>query len=111
MSAFKSQYQPSVRYMPCVRFRPSEWMSLMKISKPASFMDFVKPNSLAALMLLMASPPAFARPRICGFADCACSRKDEKSEAPSGCLTLPSTLPPAALTTSAVSFSSEWPNA
>jgi hypothetical protein len=28
-------------------------------------MFFVMPNSAAALMLLMVSPPALARPRIC----------------------------------------------
>ncbi len=69
------------------------------------------PNSLAALIALMVSPPALARPRICALDACACSRYDEKSEADSGCLTEPTTVPPLALTTAAVSFSSEWPKA
>ena len=50
--------------MPCVVFRPSEWMSLMNTSRPASFIVLVMPNSLAALIELMVSPPALARPRI-----------------------------------------------
>src|SRR4051812_3297647 len=105
------QYQLSVRYMPCVVFRPRVWMSLMNTSRPASFIDLVMPNSLAALTELMKSPPALARPRIWALDDCACSRKDEKSDADSGCLTLPTTEPPAALMTSVVSFSNDWPNA
>src|SRR5450830_561476 len=106
-----AQYQPVVRYMPWVSFRPSECTSLMNISRPASFMLLVMPNSLAALMALMVSPPALARPRIWALEFCACSRKDEKSEAASGCLALPSTVPPPALMTSEVSFSSDWPKA
>src|SRR6476646_6530786 len=78
------QYQLSVRYMPWVVFRPSEWMSLMNTSRPASFMDLVMPNSLAALTELIVSPPAFARPRIWALLPCAWSRKDEKSLAFSG---------------------------
>src|SRR3546814_14180021 len=73
-----SQYHPVVRYMPCVVLRPSECMSLMNTSRPASFMVWVTPNSLAALIELMVSPPALARPRICAPAACACRRKDEK---------------------------------
>src|SRR3954465_7816238 len=87
------QYQLSVRYKPCVTFRPSEWMSLMNTSRPASFIDLVMPNSLAALVALMKSAPASASPSTCAFDDCACSRKEEKSDADSGCLTLPSTEP------------------
>src|SRR4029450_3757914 len=98
------QYQLSVRYMPCVVLRPSEWMSLMNTSRPASFIVLVMPNSLAALIELMVSPPALARPRICALLACACSRKEEKSLADSGCLTEPTTVPPAALTMLAVSF-------
>src|SRR5689334_22213197 len=94
VSLLASQYQPSVRYMSCVKFSPSECTSLINMSRPASFIVFVIPNSLAALMELMVSPPAFAKPRICALEDCACSRKDEKSDADSGCLTLPNTLPP-----------------
>src|SRR5436305_23064 len=93
VSADWFQYQLSVRYMPCVVFRPSEWMSLMNTRRPASFIVFVMPNSLAALIELMVSPPAFARPRICALLDCACSRNDEKSLADSGCFTEPTTVP------------------
>ena len=111
VSASRFQYQLSVRYMPCVDFSPREWMSVMKISRPASFMFFVMPNSAAALMLLMVSPPALARPRICALLPCACSRKDEKSLADSGCLTVPTTVPPAAFTTLEVSFCNCAPKA
>src|ERR1700712_4742510 len=78
------QYQLSVRYMPCVAFRPSECTSLMNISRPASFIVLVRPNSLAAFTELMVSPPALARPRICALLDCACSMNEEKSLAESG---------------------------
>src|SRR5438445_8387071 len=98
------QYQLSVRYMPCVAFRPSECTSLMNISRPASFIVLVMPNSFAALMVLMVSPPALARPRICALLDCACSKKLEKSLADNGCRTEPTIVPPAALTTGEVSF-------
>src|SRR3954465_1890791 len=111
VSASRFQYQLSVRYMPWVVFRPSEWMSLMNISRPASFMVLVMPNSLAALMELMVSPPALARPRICALDACACSMKEEKSDADNGCRTDPATVPPDSLTTLEVSLSSEWPNA
>ena len=80
--------------MPCVAFRPSECTSLMNISRPASFIVLVMPNSLAALTALMVSPPALARPRICALLDCACSMNDEKSLAESGARTEPTTLPP-----------------
>ena len=83
----------------------------MNTSRPAIFILPVRPNSFAALTELMKSPPAFASPSTCAFDDCACSRNDEKSDAPSGCFTLPSTEPPLALMTSVVSFSSDWPNA
>ena len=69
------------------------------------------PNSLAALMELMVSPPALARPITFAFEDCACKRKEEKSVALSGCFTEPSTLPPEAITTEVVSRSSAWPKA
>src|SRR3954447_3803387 len=106
VSASRFQYQLSVRYMPWVAFRPSECTSLMNISRPASFIVLVMPNSLAALMVLMVSPPALDRPRICALLDCACSRNDEKSLADGGCRTEPRTVPPAALTTVEVSFCS-----
>ena len=59
-------------------------MSLMNISRPASFMFLVTPNSLAALIELIVSPPALASPRICALLFCACSRNEEKSDADSG---------------------------
>ena len=105
------QYQLSVRYMPSVVFRPSEWMSLMNISRPASFMLLVMPNSFAALIALMVSPPALARPRICALELWACSKKLLKSLALSGCLTLPTTVPPDLTTTAEASLCSEAPNA
>src|SRR5436305_13386035 len=105
------QYQLSVRYMPCVAFRPSECTSLMNISRPASFIDFVMPNSLAALTELMVSPPALARPRMSAVLACAWSRHDEKSLAESGWRTAPTTLPPAALTALVASVCSAVPKA
>src|SRR4051812_8398690 len=111
VSADWFQYQLSVRYMPWVAFRPSECTSLMNISRPASFIVLVMPNSLAALTELIVSPPALARPRMSALLDCACSRNDEKSLADSGCRTEPTTLPPAALTTVVVSFCSWVPKA
>ena len=62
-------------------------------------------------MELMVSPPALARPITLAFDDCACSRNEEKSVVLSGCLTPPTTLPPAAVTTAVVSRSSAWPKA
>jgi hypothetical protein len=55
----------------------------------------------------MVSPPALASPRIWALLFCACRRNDEKSDAYSGWRTAPTTVPPAAFTTSPVSFSSE----
>src|SRR5829696_3106018 len=111
VSAFWLQYQLSVRYMPWVVLSPSEWMSLMNTSRPASFIDLVTPNSFAALIELIVSPPAFARPRICALLDCACSRNDEKSLADSGCRTEPTAVPPAALTALVASVCSAVPKA
>ncbi|KAG1370626.1 hypothetical protein G6F60_015652 [Rhizopus arrhizus] len=74
-------------------------------------MVLVTPNSLAALIALMVSPPALARPRICALEACACSRKDEKSLEASGCLTDPTTLPPPASTTVVVSACNALPKA
>src|SRR5204862_3240617 len=110
-SASRFQYQLSVRYIPCVAFRPSEWTSLMNIRRPASFIVLVMPNSFAALIELIVSPPALARPRICALLCCACSRHDEKSLALSGARTEPRTVPPAALTTVVASFCSCVPKA
>lgn len=82
--------------------RSSTCMSVMNISRPAGFMD---------LSALIVSPPASASPGIRAPGDCACNRKEEKSDAHSGCLTDPRTRPPVALTTSAASFSNEALNA
>ncbi|MNY27586.1 hypothetical protein D3C86_1614980 [compost metagenome] len=110
-ASFRSQYQPVVRYMFWVVFRPSAWMSLMNTSKPAIFMVCVTPNSFAALTELLKSPPALARPRICALEAWACSRNEEKSAVPSGARTWPLMSPPASLTTFMVSRSSAWPKA
>ena len=47
------------------------------------------------------------QPDICASEDCACNRNDEKSDAFNGWRTEPRTWPPSALTTCAVSFSSD----
>ena len=93
VSASRFQYQLSVRYMPWVVFRPSEWMSLMNMSRPASFMVLVMPNSLAALIELVVSPPALARPMILALEACACSTKDDRSGVASGGLGVPAFAP------------------
>ncbi|MNR47377.1 hypothetical protein D3C85_1664700 [compost metagenome] len=97
--------------MPCAADSPMAWMSLMNMIMPASRMVFVMPNSLAALIALVASAPAFARARISALLLCACSRNDEKSPEDKGCFTEPTTVPPPALTTVVVSACSAWPNA
>ena len=97
--------------MSCVRFNPNECTSVMNINKPASFIVLVMPNSFAALIELIVSPPELARPRICALEACAWSRKEEKSDAASGCFTSPNTLPPLDVMTWVVSLSSEVPNA
>jgi len=56
---------------------------LMKTSSAAGFIFLVMPNSLAALSELLKSSPAFASAST-AHPPCACSRKEEKSEAPSG---------------------------
>src|ERR1700712_3983183 len=111
VSADWFQYQLSVRYMPCVAFRPSECTSLMNISRPASFIVLVRPNSLAALTALMVSPPALASPRICALLAWACSRKEEKSLDESGARTEPTTEPPALTTAVVASACSAVPKA
>ena len=111
VSSFRSQYQASVTYIPCVAGKPRLWMSVTNTSSPARVWVLVSPNSLAALIELMVSPPALANPTIFALDACACSRNEEKSDALSGWRTAPSTLPPLAFTTSDVSFSSEWPKA
>src|SRR2546427_2465813 len=79
VASFWSQYQLVVNCMPSVFFRPRLWMSVRNTSRPTVFMLLLMPNSLAALMALMVSPPALARPRIWALEACACSRKEEKS--------------------------------
>ena len=106
-----SQYQLVVNCMPWVFFRPRLCTSVKNTSRPAIFMSLVTPNSRAALMELMVSPPALARPRIWALEFCACSMKLEKSLAFSGVLTEPSTLPPRASMILVVSASSAWPKA
>ena len=86
-------------------------MSLMNTSRPAIFIVLLTPNSLADFTALVKSPPALAMPRIWALLACACSRNDEKSLAANGCLTDPTMVPPAALTTAEVSFCSAAPNA
>src|SRR3546814_2758817 len=76
------QYQALVRYRPCVVSKPRAWMSLMNTRRPASFMVLVTPNSLAALTELTKSPPALASASTCALDAWACSRNEEKSDAP-----------------------------
>src|SRR5690606_12563383 len=83
-SASLSQYQLVVNCRPAVFFRPKLWTSLRNTSRPATFMVLSMPNSLAALIELIRSPPALAKARTCALELCACSRKDEKSDAFSG---------------------------
>src|SRR6516225_5280525 len=105
--SFWSQYQGSVKMRPWAVLSPSAWMSLMKISRPASFWPpSTMPNSDACLIELMVSPPALASPMIFAFEAFACSRNDEKSVPGNGWRTLPSTLPPLFTTTASVSRSS-----
>src|SRR6516164_1047462 len=66
--SFWSQYQGSVKMRPWAVLSPSAWMSLMKISRPASFWPpSTMPNSDACLIELMVSPPALASPMIFAF--------------------------------------------
>jgi hypothetical protein len=84
----------------------------MKTRKPASFWPpETMPNSAAALIELMVSPPALARPMMLALEAWACSRKDEKSEVFRGWSTAPTTVPPLASTTDRVSRSSALPKA
>ena len=67
--------------------------SVRNSSSAASFWPpLTMPNSAACLIELVVSPPALARPMILALEACACSRKDEKSEVLSGCLTPPTHL-------------------
>src|SRR6266404_3310161 len=62
--------------VPCAVRRPRLWMSLSNIRRPASRWPPPRPmpNSAACLMVLIASPPALARPMILAFDACACTR-------------------------------------
>ena len=82
-------------------------MSLMKANSAAGFMVFVMPNSLAAFRELVKSLPALASPSTWALEPCACSRKDEKSDAAKGTRTEPTDLPPLAVTTF-VAASCSW---
>src|SRR5437773_1157913 len=80
LASFMSQYQVSVSVRPCAVGRPSALTSLANTSRPANFWPpLTMPNSAPALIALMVSPPAFARPIIFALDDCACSRNEEKS--------------------------------
>src|SRR5919112_5029300 len=93
--SFWSQYQVSVSVRPWAVGSPSAFTSLANTRSPARLWPpLVMPNSAAALIELIVSPPALARPITLALELCACSRNDEKSLVFSGCLTLPSTLPP-----------------
>src|SRR3546814_16163228 len=84
-------------------------MSLMNTRRPASFMVLVTPNSLAALTELTKSPPALASASTCALDAWACSRNEEKSDAPNGTFTLPLTVPPPALMQLVAYRCREWP--
>src|SRR5688572_23178378 len=85
LASLASQYHVSVRARPCAVGKPSALTSEVNTSKPARFWPpFTMPNSEAALMELMVSPPALARPITFAFEVCACSRNDEKSLVLSG---------------------------
>src|SRR3954468_7625689 len=107
LGALAAQYQVWGGWRPCAVARRSAFTSVANTRRPASFWPPATiPNSEAALIELIVSPPALARPTILAFEACACSRNDEKSDVLSGWRTLPSTLPPFASTTAAVSRSS-----
>ncbi|MCY1242883.1 hypothetical protein D9M72_558750 [compost metagenome] len=71
----------------------------------------VRPNSEAALIALMVSPPALASPTTCALLACACSRYEAKSLAPIGWRAAPSTLPPVSLITAVAESCSVCPKA
>jgi hypothetical protein len=66
----------------------------------------VRPNSPACLIALMVSVPALDSATTCAREAWACSRKEEKSPAFSGCRTRPSTRSPSAFTTASTPRSS-----
>jgi hypothetical protein len=85
---------------PLAVVRPNARMSLITITRPASFWPPAAMRySAACFTELMVSAPALARPMICAFELCARNRNDEKSLVLSGCRTSPTTLPPLVMTT------------
>jgi hypothetical protein len=93
-SASRFQYQLSVRYMPCVVFRPSEWMSLMKTSRPGQLHRLGDAELVGRLDRVDGVAAGVGQAQDLRLAACACSRKEEKSLADSGCLTEPTTCRP-----------------
>jgi hypothetical protein len=71
----------------------------------------VTPNSADCLSRLAESPAALAMPITSALEACACTICDEKSPAPSACLALPTTVPPAALMASSKPARSALPPA
>src|SRR3954467_13163280 len=107
LASLASQYQVSVSWRPCAVGRPSAFTSVANTRRPASFWPPATiPTSEAALIELIVAPPGLARPTILAVGARAPTRNDEKSDVLSGWRTLPSTLPPFASTTAAVSRSS-----
>ena len=86
-------------------------MSLMKASSAAGFIVLVMPNSSAALIELVKSSPALARPSTCAPSLAPAAENDEKSDVASGTRTAPTTLPPFASTTSVAASCNCVPNA
>src|SRR5438045_8622428 len=94
LTSLASQYQVSVRVRPWAVASPSAFTSLANTRRPANFCPpLTMPNSAPALIELMVSPPALARPMILAFEVGACSRNDEKALVLGGWRTLPRTLP------------------
>src|SRR4051812_43699147 len=86
-------------------------MSLRKVTRAATFIFLVRPNSPPCLRQVARSEPPIDRPSTSAPLFCAASRNEEKSEALIGTLALPSTLPPACSTKRLVSSVSDAPKA
>ena len=95
---------------PCATLSPIEWMSGIWASGALTFMLFITPNSAACLTPLTMSLPPLAKIRPLAPDCCAFRTYDEKSWLLSGCLTEPTTLPPAALMKPVASSSIDLPN-
>ncbi|MNT34155.1 hypothetical protein D3C72_1701160 [compost metagenome] len=90
--------------------RPIACTSLMKVRKVSMrCLPPASPNSCACLIRLTRSPPALARPTTSALDDCACTRKEAKSRAPSGWRVLPMTWPPALCTKRVALLSRDLP--